>query len=211
MSDFWTKPQSLRDLADDISSALPDDEIGGAPDTAPNPPPGPDAPTDEITITGNVLTDDAPTNQYIKTLHPAIRNDAARFINAVKDQTGVQLRIPATSAFRTTQEQNKLFTDGDPVSGKPVTNAPGGQSYHNYGLGFDVVKMNGTEPVYQWDFPGVAQIGREHGFDWGGDWKNPDLSHFQRTYGYTTNQLQQMVGPDSKYPVIPADRLRGSP
>ena len=94
MSDFWNKPKSLRDLADDISSALPDDEIGGGRDASdPTPLPATDVPTEEIEISTFPTTGDVATDRNIARLHPAIRNDVAGFLNDVKDKTGHQLRI----------------------------------------------------------------------------------------------------------------------
>jgi hypothetical protein len=45
-------------------------------------------PTEGVTVQGSLITDDPSTNSVIESLHPSMRYDAARFINAVKDQTG---------------------------------------------------------------------------------------------------------------------------
>jgi hypothetical protein len=61
MSDFWNKPRSLRDIADDLVDQLPDDEIGGdnvvpfsnanaGSSAAPNPAVSNDAPMEEIRL-----------------------------------------------------------------------------------------------------------------------------------------------------------------
>jgi len=212
MSDAWSKPKSLRDIADDISSALPDDEIGGAPDTAPNPSPSPDAPMDEITVSTFPTTGDIATDRNIAQLHPAIRNDVANFVNDVKDRTGQQLRIGGDSGFRTFEQQDAAYAKGRTKPGNIVTDAVGGQSYHNYGLGFDIagLKPNGKDITYELPYPKIGQIARNHGFEWGGNWSKPDRPHFQRTYGYTTGQLRGMVGTDSPYPAIPDARLKGT-
>jgi peptidoglycan L-alanyl-D-glutamate endopeptidase CwlK len=131
----------------------------------------------------------------------------------VRDRTGQQLRVGDDASFRTFKQQDDDYAKGRTMPGKRVTNASGGQSYHNYGLGFDIagLKTNGQDVTYELSYPTIGQIAQEHGFEWGGNWSTPDRPHFQRTYGYSTNQLQQMVGPDSKFPVIPADRMRGKP
>jgi hypothetical protein len=223
MSDFWNKPRSLRDIADDLVDQLPDDEIGGdnvvpfsnanaGSSAAPNPAVSNDAPMEEITIKSFPTTGDDATDRNIARLHPAIRNDVADFLNDVKDKTGQQLRIGNTAGFRTLKEQGDLYAQGQGPDG--VTRAGPGESYHNYGLGFDIVGLqpDGKNVTYNVPFSDIAEIGRDHGFEWGGNWKSfTDRPHFQRTYGYTTKQLQNMIGPDSNYPEIPADRLRGVP
>lgn len=61
-----------------------------------------------------------------------------------------------------------------------VTNAPDNlASWHGYGLAVDVIHR-----VKRWDMPiswfrAVAQVFKEHGADWGGDWTHPDYPHFQ--------------------------------
>jgi len=131
---------------------------------------------------------DSVTEARIKSLHPLIRDKATRFIKEAEKE-GIYLRI--TSGFRSFEEQDGLFN-----SGKDVTNAKGGSSYHNYGLAIDVVEMVGGKPV--WDspnWPKIGKIGKAAGFEWGGDWnlKNSkmkqDLPHFQITQGKTTKEL----------------------
>ena len=106
--------------------------------------------------------------------------------------------------LRTFAEQDKLYAQ------RPkVTNAKGGQSYHNYGLAIDIVLLkdadkNGTFETASWqtnvDFDGdgiadwmeVVAIFKRYGWDWGGDWKFTDMPHFQKTFGYSIVQLQKM-------------------
>ena len=166
-------------------------------------------PIDGITVLGSLITDDPSTNQIIGGLHPSARYDATKFINDVKDQTGQQLRVPYGSGWRSSAEQDSLYTQNRTTPGQPVTNAPGGKSYHNYGLAFDIRGLNpdGKTLKDDIDFQGIAGIGKARGFEWGGNWTNiKDPPHFQRTYGYTTDQLRQMMGPDGKYPTIPGQR-----
>lgn len=61
-----------------------------------------------------------------------------------------------------------------------VTNAKSNlYSWHGYGLAVDVIsKSELWTPGDAW-FRGVAEIFKEHGCDWGGDWQAVDLPHFQ--------------------------------
>lgn len=79
-------------------------------------------------------------------------------------------------------------------AGNIVTNARGGQSFHNFGLAIDVVEMNSSgQPIWTNDrWNEIGEIGKSHGFEWGGDWANfPDRPHFQMTFGLITGQLFQ--------------------
>jgi len=170
---------------------------------------------EEITVYGDIITDDPSTNKVITGLHPSIRNDAARFINDVKDSTGQQLRIPYGTGTRTIAEQDAVYAQGRTAPGTTakdiVTQAPGGKSYHNYGLAFDVVGLNpdGKTPNWEIPFERYAPLAKERGFEWGGNWKDdPDRPHFQRTYGYTTEELRKMIDSGNTYPTIPGKRNR---
>jgi hypothetical protein len=59
-------------------------------------------------------------------------------------------------------------------------NFEGGQSNHNYGKAIDVTVMeNGQAYVYPVNST-IANIAKEQGFSWGGDWnKVKDLPHFE--------------------------------
>jgi peptidoglycan L-alanyl-D-glutamate endopeptidase CwlK len=62
----------------------------------------------------------------------------------------------------------------------PVTNASSNlYSWHGFGLAVDVIsrKHDWNRP-YEW-FAAVADCFREQGCRWGGEWKKPDLPHFQ--------------------------------
>lgn len=88
--------------------------------------------------------------------------------------------IPAkiVQGERSLAEQQALYE-----SGAGVTKAPGGLSYHNYGLAFDIVpdayvnlpNWNPTGPY--WAILGT--LGESLGLSWGGRWKNKDLPHFE--------------------------------
>ena len=131
---------------------------------------------------------DDKTDGKIKTLHPKLRPIASRFINEVQKRLGHKLRI--TDGYRTFAEQDKLYAQGRTTAGNKVTNAKGGQSYHNYGLAFDTYfTENGKVTFKKAITSEVAKIGEELGLEWGGRWTSlKDMPHFQLTKG-TTSQL----------------------
>jgi peptidoglycan L-alanyl-D-glutamate endopeptidase CwlK len=111
--------------------------------------------------------------------------------------------------LRTFAEQDALFAQGRTKPGNRVTNAKGGQSYHNYGLAIDIVLIldkdkNGTFETASWDvksdFDGdkkadwmeIVQIFKRYGFEWGGDWKFVDAPHFQKTFGKSIYELKSL-------------------
>jgi hypothetical protein len=156
----------------------------------------------EIPIQGRLLTNDIVTNDRIQKLHPDIQRGAAEFINDVKKELGIDLRV--TDGYRTEAEQDELYAQGRTVPGKNVTNARGGESYHNYGLGFDVTGLKGTGIDYEIDYPAIANIAKRHKFDWGGNWeKRKDPPHFERTYGQKPTDLIRSRPPGSPYPKLP--------
>ena len=132
---------------------------------------------------------DTKTDAKIQTLHPLLRAKASKFINAVEKQLGKQLKI--TDGLRTFAEQDKLYAKGRTSGGSKVTNAKGGQSYHNYGLAFDCYfTKNGSVDFSKGITPEVAKIGQDMGLEWGGKWTSiKDLPHFQLTKGSTTELL----------------------
>ena len=167
-------------------------------------------PTEEVVVQRSLLTDDPSSNNVIGGLHPSLRYDAARFIKAVKDQTGQQLHVPFGEGFRTFQEQNERYAQGRTKPGQPVTPLRGGESYHNYGLGFDVAPLgaDGKTPDWKIDLAPFAPIAKELGFEWGGNFSKQDRPHFERSYGYTAEQLRQMVEPGARFPTITGQRNR---
>lgn len=87
---------------------------------------------------------------------------------------GIPLLIYCTK--RTFSEQAALYNEGRSDPGPIRTNAPPGQSAHNYGLAFDGCPMVNGKPAF--DLPlshtlwqQYGSIARSVGCEWGGDWK----------------------------------------
>ena len=147
------------------------------------------APKDPITVT------------RLATLHPLVRTTFTDFIVAAETELNITLRV--THALRTIAEQNALYAQGRTVKGKIVTNAKGGQSFHNFGLAIDVVELTGKTVNWNFDYSKLKPIADRMGIEWGGTWKFVDKPHFQITFGYKTSQLAALPKDKSGYPIIP--------
>lgn len=121
--------------------------------------------------------------EKIKELHGSVRPMAREFLN-LSEAEGFKLRI--THAYRSSQEQDALYAKGRTAPGKIVTNAPGGFSFHNFRLAFDVYdhKLGWST---NWDR--LGQIGIEVGLEWG-DRGFVDKPHFQYRGGLSLKQVQ---------------------
>lgn len=108
-------------------------------------------------------------------IHPDFAKKIEAFLSEAKAEG---LPIFLWQGYRSPQEQDKLFN-----SGKGVTNARGGKSFHNYGLAVDVVFDNGKGGP-SWDnqhnWQRLGELGKKFGLTWGGDFKRiKDLGHFE--------------------------------
>lgn len=127
-------------------------------------------------------------------LLPAVEVLARAFIDRCKDE-GIDILV--TSTYRDHESQNALYAQGRTKPGKRVTNAKGGQSYHNWRVAFDVVPLRGGKPV--WGTSGedgklwqaIGEIGEEVGLEWAGRWKTfKEFPHFQYTGGLSLRDFQ---------------------
>lgn len=131
----------------------------------------------------------------IALLHPKIRNEVLLLVNKANDQLTGRSQVLIVQGLRTFYEQQILYSQGRSKPGKKVTNAQGGQSYHNYGLAVDfALLIDGKEVSWNmkkdWDgdmildWLEVVNIFREAEFEWGGMWRFRDNPHFQKRFGY---------------------------
>jgi hypothetical protein len=113
----------------------------------------------------------------LKNVHPVLATRAMNLI-AVAKRNGYTIQI--TQGLRTFDEQDRLYAQGRTTKGSIVTNAKGGQSYHNYGIAFDVAfivngKISWDEKLYY----NLANWTKEVNLEWGGKWHFRDLPHCQ--------------------------------
>ena len=152
---------------------------------------------------------DQKTLERIQLLHPKLRDEALELYDEIVASLTGSAICRFAYTLRTFAEQDALFAQGRSKPGKRVTNAKGGQSYHNYGLAIDIVLLvdkdkNGTFETAAWDlktdFDGdkkadwmeVVQIFKRYGYEWGGDWKFVDAPHFQKTFGKSIYELKSL-------------------
>ena len=123
-------------------------------------------------------------------LRPRTREKAIAFQTACRE-AGLPVLIYQT--LRDAEYQDQLYAQGRTKPGKIVTNAKGGQSYHEYGVAFDFVPLVGGVPAWgdmkRYDL--CIQIGEKLGLESGKYFKSStgkplvDLAHMQDTMGFT--------------------------
>lgn len=130
-------------------------------------------------------------SRNINDLHPKVANMANQFINRCK-AAGIDVII--TSTYRDIASQNALYAQGRTTPGKKVTNAKGGQSFHNWKVAFDFCPIVNGKAV--WNdvalFTKCGEIAEGVGLEWAGRWvKFKELAHCQYTGGLTLTDFQK--------------------
>lgn len=152
-------------------------------------------------------------------VHPVVKEKALKLVeNSYK--RGVCIAI--TQGYRSIEEQNELYAQGRTKPGKIVTNAKGGDSYHNYGLAIDFCLII-NDKQYVWDIDGdfdgdkkadwmeVVEEAKKLGFEWGGDFKRfKDYPHFQYTFGLSIADLKAGKRPPQTQPDLVATANKSS-
>jgi len=126
----------------------------------------------------------------LKQLHPKLQELAKKHIAKCKE-AGIDLLIYCT--YRSIEEQNALYAQGRTKPGNKVTNAKGGQSYHNYRVAYDCGPVVSGNVAWNRNdlFKKIGEIGESLGLTWGGHFKSiVDLPHFQYTGGLTLKDFQ---------------------
>lgn len=132
-------------------------------------------------------------------LHPEVKEKTEELVEKAEEED-ISIRI--TSGFRSHEEQDALFAQGRTVPGQIVTNARGGESYHNYGLAVDFAIEDGDDLVWDVEYDGndsgtsdweeVGEIAKDLGFEWGGDWDDfVDYPHLQMDFDTSLEELKK--------------------
>lgn len=122
---------------------------------------------------------DARTVKRLSQLHPTLIVKVKQIIAAMEAQ-GIEMRV--VQGLRTYEEQNMLYAQGRTRKGPKVTNAKGGQSYHNFGLAADLCPFKDGKPQWEHEsaFGRLGAVCRSVGLEWGGNWPRfPDRPHVQ--------------------------------
>lgn len=138
------------------------------------------------------LGDEEKMSRDLNDLTPQVKKLAEAWLAECKLQG---LDVLVTCTLRTYKEQDDLFAQ------RPkVTNAKGGQSFHNFGVALDFVPMRNGKPVWGstteadkklWN--DIAGIAEAVGFEWSGWWlgRLREMCHIQYTGGKTLEQLRE--------------------
>jgi len=124
-------------------------------------------------------------------LHPRVKKLAEQFKAECLAQ-GYEILIYST--YRDNEAQNAIYAQGRTTKGSIVTNAKGGQSFHNYKVAFDWVPMLHGKPL--WNdaivYGKCARIGEALGLEWAGRWagKFKETAHMQYTGGLSLADFQ---------------------
>lgn len=123
-------------------------------------------------------------------LHPIVKCMCKDFIAKCKEQ---HVDVLITSTYRDFESQNALYSQGRTVTGKKVTNAKGGDSYHNYRLAFDFVPIVNGKAM--WDdlatFAKCGAIAETCGLEWAGRWLTfREFAHCQYTNKLSLSDLK---------------------
>ncbi len=100
--------------------------------------------------------------------------------------------IIVTDTYRSIEAQNALYAQGRTKKGNIVTNAKGGDSFHNWRVAFDVAFFKKGKVSYEGNWERLGKIGEIIGLEWGGNWINfVDRPHFQSTSGYSLSDFKK--------------------
>ena len=100
--------------------------------------------------------------------------------------------------LRTYEEQDELYTQGRTEPGRIVTNAKGGDSWHQFRLAVDFAFEQDGSQHPTWSTAGddindwrlLGQIGEAIGFEWGGRFDLKDFGHFHYSGGQTMDRVR---------------------
>jgi len=155
----------------------------------------------------------------LEMLHPKLRSEGLAIFNEINVALTGKAICRIAYTLRTIDEQNALYAQGRTKPGKIVTNAKGGESFHNYGLAIDIVLLkdtngDGTFETASWetdlDFDGdgvsdwmeIVKIFKLHGWTAGIDWAFRDAPHFEKSFGYSIKQLQKLQKDSNGYVIF---------
>lgn len=131
------------------------------------------------------------SSRSLQDLLPVVREKAIQFISDCAD-AGIDILIYCT--YRSPEEQEIIYAQGRTKPGRIVTNARGGDSFHNHRCAFDFVPLVAGKPA--WNdaalYAKAGSIAESVGLEWSGRWKGKlrETAHCQYTGGLTLAELK---------------------
>lgn len=99
--------------------------------------------------------------------------------------------VMISHGFRSRDVQDALYARGRTEPGQVVTNAPGGESFHNYGVAFDIRPVASSDEEREALRKRAGPLGEALGLSWGGRFESlQDLPHFEYTGGYSLHDFR---------------------
>jgi peptidoglycan L-alanyl-D-glutamate endopeptidase CwlK len=129
-------------------------------------------------------------SRNLSDLHPKVKTLCEQFVASCAKQN---IDVLITSTYRDAESQNALYAQGRTAPGKKVTNAKGGQSFHNWRVAFDFVPIVNGKAMWSDAalFTKCGEIAESVGLEWAGRWKTfKELAHCQQTFGLTLADFQ---------------------
>ena len=135
------------------------------------------------------------SSRSLQDLRPPVRAKAESFVAACEKQ-GIDILIYCT--YRSSEEQDALYSIGRTKPGEVVTNARAGQSLHNWRCAFDFVPMVGGKPAWKNKalYAKAGIVAESVGLEWAGRWSGSmrETAHCQYDGGLTLAQLREGKG-----------------
>lgn len=131
-------------------------------------------------------------------MNDTFADKAEATIEAMRHE-GVDIGAAPLGSFRSFKDQNDLYAKGRTRPGKVVTQARGGESFHNYGVAADLAFYNDQGQI-TWPETGdyaklwtrYGERAKEQGLTWGGDWRKPDRPHIEYHPGLNSSQAANL-------------------
>lgn len=119
------------------------------------------------------------SQERLRKVYPLL---ADRVIDLIRNLAAQGHTVEVVQGLRTYAEQDMLYAQGRTRKGPKVTNAKGGQSYHNFGVAVDLCPFVNGQPAWELEsvFDKIGEEAEKLGLEWGGRWpKFSDRPHVQ--------------------------------
>lgn len=133
-----------------------------------------------------------------KLTHDGMNDDFAdRTTGMIGDLRREGMDMGVASGFRSVEDQNALYAKGRTKPGNKVTNAKGGESWHNYGLAADLA-FHDEDGQLSWPEDGnwdrYGEVAGANELSWGGDWEGfQDRPHVEWHPGFDDGEATALL------------------